>query len=755
MQSGAETPPKRRKRKPKFGDTRQLFALLREHLASGAASLADIARLVSDGLLADAAVIYVARPGELLELAATQGLNVNAVGHTRLRAGEGIIGMVAASGDILNLADAQNHPRYVYRAEIGEEAMASMLAVPVKRAGRTLGVIAVMSREARVYSPMEVEALATVSMLLAEILAKAGATDMGEEGFSDTLPRRYAGHVLSAGIARGQILPYGAPPPIGRLLTDDPDAEIKRLNVAVDAANKGLDKLFSANMPGGATSRDVLEAYRMVTQSSGWLTQIREAIEDGLTAETAVDKVARNLRERMRRIADPYLRERLADIEDMVGRLMVALGGMAPKPERADGYILLVRRLGPADLLDWHARGIAGVAIEEASASGHAAILARALGIPALQVDRGAVETAQEGDPAILDAEGATLILRPEPAVTEVYDRALEARTMRAVALAAYRDRPTITKDGTEIQLMLNVGLALELDQLERTGADGIGLYRTEIAALAAGGIPDVAGQAAEYGRVLDRANGKKVQFRTLDLGADKLLPGEAGAGEENPAMGWRSLRVGLDRPAILRRQLRALLLGAQGRKLSIMFPMVATVEEFRAARDLLEAETARIRPAPEELEVGTMLEVPALLFQLPGLLAEADFISVGTNDLMQFLFAADRGTPELVDRYDTLSAPVLELLEKLVTACQEAGVALSVCGEAAGRPLDALAFAALGIVCLSMSGNAILPVKAVLVEADLNALRPVLRELRRAGAAGGSIREPLAAWAREHNLAV
>jgi phosphotransferase system enzyme I (PtsP) len=755
VQSVAESPPKRGKRKPKFGDTRNLFASLRDHLASGAASLADIARLVAIGLLADAAVIYIARPGELLELAATQGLNVSAVGHTRLRAGEGIIGMVAASGDILNLADAQNHPRYVYRAEIGEEAMASMLAVPVKRAGRTLGVIAVMSREARVYAPVEVESLATVSMLLAEILAKAGATDMGEEGFSDSLPRRYSGHVLAAGIARGQILPYGAPPPIARLLTDDPHAELKRLNAAVETANKGLDKLFSANMPGGATSRDVLEAYRMVTQSSGWLTQIREAIEDGLTAETAVDKVARSLRDRMRRIADPYLRERLADIEDMVGRLMVALGGMAPKPERADGYILLVRRLGPADLLDWHSRGIAGIAIEEASASGHAAILARALGLPALQVDRGAVETAQEGDPAILDAEGGTLILRPEPAVTEVYDRALEARTVRAAALATYRDRATVTKDGTEIKLMLNVGLALELDQLERTGADGIGLYRTEIAALAAGGIPDVAGQAAEYGRVLDRAQGKPVQFRTLDLGADKLLPGEAGSGEENPAMGWRSLRVGLDRPAILRRQLRALLLGAQGRKLSIMFPMVATVEEFRAARDLLEAEAARIRPAPEELEVGTMLEVPALLFQLPGLLAEADFISVGTNDLMQFLFAADRGTPELVDRYDTLSAPVLELLEKLVIVCQEAGVALSICGEAAGRPLDALAFAALGITCLSMSGNAILPVKAVLVEADLNALRPVLRELRRAGAAGGSIREPLAAWAREHNLAV
>lgn len=756
-QTPEATPPAPRKRrsKPKTSGTRLLFAALRENLAAGTASLPDFARLVAQGLSVDSAVIYVTRPGEILELTATYGLNISAVGRIKLRVGEGIVGLAAASGDVLNLPDVQNHPRYVYRAELGEEKMASMLAVPVKRAGRTLGVIAVMSREVRTYAPLEVEALGTVAMLLAEILARAGATDVSEEGFSSTLSRRYGGHILSPGIARGHILAYGTLAPIANLLTDDTEAELKRLDEAVEAANKSLDGLITANMPAGNASRDVLDAYRMVAQSSGWLTQVRAAIADGLTAETAVDKIARQLRERMRRIADPYLRERLADIEDMIGRLMVALGGMPPKPDRADGMILIVRRLGPADLLDWQSRGIAGLAIEEASASGHAAILARALGIPALQVERGAVEAAVEGEQVLLDAEEGTLVLRPEPEVIQVYERALAARDERAATLANYRDIPTITKDGTELKLMLNVGLALELDQLERTGADGIGLYRTEIAALASGGIPDVAGQAAEYGRVMDRAKGLPVQFRTLDLGADKLLPGETAQTEENPAMGWRSLRIGLDRPAILRRQLRALLLGAQGRPLRVMFPMVATVEEFRAARDLLEAEAGRVRPAPEQLEAGTMLEVPSLLFQLPGLLAEADFISVGTNDLMQFLFAADRGTPELADRYDTLCAPVLEMLERLVTSCQEADVPLSICGEAAGRPLDALAFAALGVTTLSMSGSAILPVKAVLVETDLNALRPVLRELRRSGAAGGSIREPLAVWAREHDLAI
>ena len=706
-------------------------------------------------LPADACAIYVARAGELLELVATHGLNIDAIGRVKLRLGEGIIGMAAASGQPMNLPDAQNHPHFAYRAEVGEERLAALFAMPVKRAGKILGVIAIQNEQPRPFLDLEVESIATIAMLLAEILSRAGATNLPEEGFSNTLPRRLAGHVLSAGIARGPILPYGAAAPIAELLTDNPQAELKRLDVAVDSAAKTLDGLITASLPGGSAPREMLDAYRMVAQSVGWLTRVREAIANGLSAETAVDKVARELRERMRRIGDPYLRERLADIEDMIGRLMVALGGAKAKPERADGAILLVRRLGPADLLDWHSRGIAGVAIEEASPSGHAAILARALGLPALQVDRGALEAANEAEEALLDAEGATLILRPEPDVMQMYDRALAARSIRTAALAAYRDRPAATQDGVAMRLMLNVGLALELDQLERTGADGIGLYRTEIAALAAGGVPDVAGQAAEYGRVMDRARGRPVLFRTLDLGADKLLPGESAGIEENPAMGWRSLRVGLDRPAVLRRQLRALLLGAQGRPLSVMFPMVATVDEFRAARDLLEAEAARIRPAPESLRAGTMIEIPSLLFQLPGLLAEADFVSVGTNDLMQFLFAADRGTPELADRYDTLSAPVLELLERLVVACKEANVPLSVCGEAAGRPLDALAFAAIGVTTLSMSGNAILPVKALLAEADLERFRPVLRDLRRSGAAGGSIREPLAAWAREHGLPV
>jgi phosphotransferase system, enzyme I, PtsP len=401
-------------------------------------------------------------------------------------------------------------------------------------------------------------------------------------------------------------------------------------------------------------------------------------------------------------------------------------------------------------LLDWQARGIAGVAVEEASPSGHAAILARALGIPALGGLRGVLNSAEQGDEAVLDADEGQFILRPEAEVQRAYLRAQEERNAKFAELGKWRGRPAVTTDGFALKLMLNVGLSMELPQLERTGADGIGLFRTEIAMLARGSVADVAEQAAIYGRVMDEAGGKQVVFRTLDLGADKLLPGTVSE-EENPAMGWRSLRVGLDRPALLRRQLRALLLAAGGRPLSVMFPMVATVAEFRAAKALLVAEAKRVRPSPGSLLIGTMLEVPALMWQLPELLKDADFISVGSNDLLQFLFAADRGTPSLYNRYDFISPPVLDMLEQLVCKASVAGVPVSLCGEAAGRPLEALVLAALGITTLSMPASGILPLKAMFSQVDLVAFRSVLSAIRRGGDSG--LRGSVATWAREQGI--
>jgi phosphotransferase system, enzyme I, PtsP len=740
---------------------RRMIGSLRSLMAHGTPQLAELVELVAAQMGVEVCSIYIKVPGDMLELAATKGLNLAAVGRTRLRVGEGIVGLCAASARVMNLADAQNHPQFAYRPETDEEPFASILAVPVRRAGRTMGVLAVQTRAARHYLDHEVDDLETVAMLLAELLAAAGATDGSEEGIAGTVPRIFPGVRLVGGIAIGVIVQHGARAVSGRLLADEPSAELDRLHAAAERLQRGLDELLDGHIPGtgevGVASREVLEAYRLVAADAGWLDRVGEAIRGGLTAEAAVQRVTSDVQNRMRRIADPYLRERLADLEDMAGRLLAELTGMSGRPAVPPGAILLARRLGPAELLAWHDSGIGGLVIEEASPAGHAAILARALGLPALGGARGALAAAAPTDQAVLDADEGTFYLRPETELAAAYTRALEARTARRAGWERLR-RETATADGTRVRLMLNAGLALELGELDRTGAEGIGLFRTEIAMLARGVVPGVAEQAAFYSRVLDAAGDRPVVFRTLDLGGDKLLPGDGLAEEANPAMGWRSLRVGLDRPAVLRRQLRALILGASGRPLTVMFPMVATVAEFRAARALLLAEAERRQPAPERLEIGTMLEVPALLWQLEALLAEVDFVSIGSNDLLQFLFAADRGSPVLAGRYDLLSPPVFDLIEQVLRAAAAArggaGVPVSLCGEAAGRPLEAMALVGLGVTTLSMSATNIMPVNSVLSGLDLAAFRAVLAEIRRdAGAA--SLREPLAIWAREQGLDV
>jgi phosphotransferase system enzyme I (PtsP) len=734
---------------------RRLLSRLRNLRAHGSAPLSALVQLVASELVSEVCSVYVQRPGDILELTATEGLNQEAVGQTRLRVGEGIVGLCAATGAVMNLPDAQNHPAFAYRPETGEEPFASMLAVPVRRSGRTVGVLVAQNRTPRNFTEPEVDDLETVAMLLAEMLSGSGATDGSPEGLGATVPRLFAGTPLMGGIAVGPIVLLRSARPVVTLLADDPKVEQLRLDQAVDRMQRGLDDLFADVQHNGrpadvSASREVLEAYRLVASDAGWLRRVGDVIRGGLTAEAAVQRVASELHDRMRRISDAYLRERLADMEDLANRLLTALTGEVPRVTVPEGAVLLARRLGPAELLDWHARGIAGVAIEEASPSGHAAILARALGIPALGGLRGMLDSAEPGDEAVVDADDGQFILRPETEVRHAYLRAQEARNAKYAELATWRGRPAVSADGTKLKLMLNIGLSMELPQLERTGADGIGLFRTEIAMLARGSVADVAEQAAIYARVLDEAGDKPVLFRTLDLGADKLLPGMVSE-EENPAMGWRSLRVGLDRPALLRRQLRALLLAAGGRELSVMFPMVATVAEFRSAKGLMLAEAKRVRPSPGTLRIGTMLEVPALMWQLPELLKEADFISVGSNDLLQFLFAADRGTPSLYDRYDFLSLPVLDILEQLTVASAAAGVSLSLCGEAASRPLEALVLAALGITNLSMPASGILPIKAMFSVVDLVSFRSVLATIRRGGDSG--VRESVATWAREQGI--
>ena len=521
-------------------------------LAHGNATLAEIVQVVGTEFGAEACSVFAMRPGEILELVATEGLRPSAIGQTRLRVGEGITGLCAATGKVLNLPDAQAHPAFAFRSETGEDDYAAMMAIPVRRAGRTLGVVTVQSRGNRLFTDEEVDVLETVALLLAEMLAAMGATDGGEEGLASSLPRVFSGKVLAPGIAIGPVVLRGGQLAPRRFLADDPDAELVRMGEAVERMRQDLRELLDERNPlrdidegpDASASREVLEAYKLIATDAGWLRRVTSVIRSGLSAEAAVQRVVGEFRDRMRRIPDPYLRERLADLEDLGGRLLSALAGDRGRAPIEPGSILLARRLGPAELLGWHARGVGGIVIEEGSPAGHAAILARALGIPALSGARGAVDAAGESDTAVLDADEGQLLIRPEAEVREGYLGVIQTRSERQAGWVVLRDRPAETADGTRIRLMLNVGLALELDQLDTTGADGIGLFRTEIAMLARGTVTDMHEQASVYARVLDAAGGRPVLFRTLDLGGDKVLPGVEIEGRTRPSAGGPSASV-------------------------------------------------------------------------------------------------------------------------------------------------------------------------------------------------------------------
>ncbi len=742
---------------------RQLRALMKGG-GSGQERLDKTVALIADDMVAEVCSFYLLRAGEVLELYATKGLRPEAVHATRLRLGEGIVGDIAANARPLNLSDAQSHPNFAYRPETGEEIYHSMLGVPVMRDGRVLGVLAVQNRTARQYGEEEIEALETVAMVLAELLSSGelgGAVGSGGLDSAESLPARLTGMVLNEGLGIGTAAMHERGIVIRQVVAEDPAAELERLDAALSAMLGQLEDLLARNeLSADGEHQEVLETYRMFAADRGWVERMREAVRGGLSAEAAVQRVQNDLRTRMSRVKDPYLRERYADFEDLGNRLLHHLLGSAGTAEDSDlpdDTVLIARSLGPADLLDYDGAKIRAVVLEEGSPSAHVAIVARALGIPMVGRCRDLLARVRKGDTVIVDGVSGQVLLRPRSSIRASFAEAIRAGEERRKVFAATRELPAVTRDGTRIGLHMNAGLLIDLQQLHASGAEGIGLYRTEVPFMVRESFPDVAQQQDLYARVLDLAEGKPVTFRTLDIGGDKALPYWGGTEDENPSMGWRAIRIGLDRPAMLRQQLRALVRAAAGRELRVMFPMVAEVSEFVRARHLLLREVERQRAAggrvPSRIECGVMLEVPALVWQLPTLFDLVDFVSVGSNDLLQFLFASDRGNPRLARRYDILSPPALAFLMNLTAQAEAAGVRLSLCGEAAGHPLEAMALIGCGFRILSMPPGGVGPVKLMLRSLELAPLRGYLDHLVRLPQA--SVRELLRSYARDRGVAL
>ena len=751
-----------------LGGPRVLLRRLREVMAepvSAQDQLDKIVVLIAANMVAEVCSVYVLRVDGTLELYATEGLKREAVHQTVLRQDEGLVGLVASEANPINLSEAQNHPAFSYRPETGEEVYHSFLGVPVLRGGNTLGVLVVQNRARRTYSEEEEEALQTTAMVLAEMIASGELQSLALPGAEPAVrPRLHlTGTALADGIALGHVVLHEPRVTVKNVIADDVDKELKRLEEAVQVLRNDLDLMLErGEIADGGEHRDVLEAYRMFAHDQGWLHRLREAVSTGLTAEAGVERVQSDTRARMMRATDPYLRERLHDLDDLANRLMRQLIGVdhaPPREQLPDNAILVARSMGPAALLDYDRRKLRGLILEEGGPTSHVTIVARALGIAAVgEVDNisGLVDT---GDAVIVDGSTGEVHIRPATDIELAYGERVKLRARRQAQYRALRDRPCVTKDGQPINLMINAGLMVDLPHIAETGASGIGLFRTELQFMIATNMPRIGEQLSLYRSVLDAAGDKPVTFRTLDIGGDKVLPYMREEPEENPALGWRAIRLGLDRPGLMRSQVRALLQAAAGRELKIMFPMVAAVSEFDEAKALVERELTHLRrhrhKLPDRVEVGAMVEVPSLLFQLDELVGRVDFLSVGSNDLMQFFYAVDRGNKRVADRFDPLSAPMLRAMKTIVDKCHAAGKPVTLCGELASQPMGALTLVALGFRALSLTPSALGAVKAMLLDLDAKKAEAVLRPLMERPAGDVSIRQQLEAFASAEGLSL
>jgi len=748
---------------------RSILTTLHEVMASrthAQGKLNQVVEVIGEALDSEVCTIYLLRDG-MLELFATRGLNQAAVHVTRLGVGEGLTGTIAQNIETLNLDEAATHPEFQYRPETGEEKFHSFAGVPIVRRERAIGVLTVQHVEPRKYEEVEVEALQTVAMVLAELINNAGLVDdedIGGPAEARTGQDRLEGLKLVKGLAIGEAVFHQPRVQIEQTVAEDTEAERERVYLAFDRMREQIDAMTGqAEFGLGGEHDQVLETYKMFAYDEGWSRRINEAIDSGLTAEAAIERVQQRTRMRMREISDPLLQDRMHDLEDLANRLIRIVSGQlgtAAQKGLSRDAILVAKNLGPAELLEYDKRRLKGVVLEEGSLTAHVVIVARAMGVPVVGRIRNLRGMVREGDEVLVDGDTGSVTLRPGQGVLSAFEARFARAKEKKAAYAKLREIEPFTRDGERIEVMMNAGLRDDVGMLAMTGADGIGLYRTEFQFLVSAALPSRERQARLYRDVLDAAKGKPVIFRTVDIGGDKALPylaNDIAKEDENPAMGWRALRLALERKGLMKSQARALLEGCAGRDLNVMFPMVSEPWEFDAAKQVFEEQLDFLRKRkhqlPNAIRYGVMLEVPSLAEMLDQLLPRVSFMSIGTNDLTQFLFAADRANPMLAERYDWLSPAILRFLDRVVKNCVGMPVDLGVCGEMGGRRLEALALIGLGIRRLSITPAAVGQIKELVRKVDTKEIGEAM--VGWLASPPQNMRDALQAWAQERGIEV
>ena len=748
---------------------RSILTQLHEVMASrlhAQGKLNQVVDIIGEALDSEVCSIYLLREG-MLELFATRGLNQSAVHSTRLGIGVGLTGTIAQNIETLNLAEAAAHPEFQYVPETGEEKFHSFAGVPIVRREKAVGVLTVQHVEPRKYEDVEIEALQTVAMVLAELIHNAGLVD--EEDAPGDLANHSGQETLKGlqlvkGLAVGTAVFHQPRIQIEQTVAEDTEAERQRVYLAFDKMREQIDTMANqAEFGVGGEHEQVLETYKMFAYDEGWGRRINEAIDSGLTAEAAIERVQQRTRMRMREIDDPLLAERMHDLEDLANRLLRIVSGQvgtaATSGLRGDS-ILIAKNLGPAELLEYDKRRLKGVVLEQGSLTAHVVIVARAMGIPVIGRVRNVRALVREGDTLLLDGTAGSLTVRPAQGVLDAFEARFVASRKKQAEYAKLRDVEPFTRDGKRVTVMMNAGLRDDIPMLNLTGADGIGLFRTEFQFLVSAALPARDRQTRLYRDVLEAAGERPVIFRTVDIGGDKSLPylrSETSREDENPAMGWRALRLALEREGLLKVQARALIEAAAGKTLNVLFPMVSEPWEFEAAREVFESQVAFLRrqkhKLPEAIRYGVMLEVPSLAEMLDVILPRLSFISIGTNDLTQFLFAADRANPKLAERYDWLSPSILRFIRRVMLATAGHKVNVAVCGEMGGRRLEALALLGLGVTRFSITPAAVGPIKELIRKVDSEEIGAAMSGWL--AAPPPDMRAALLRWASERDIEV
>jgi phosphotransferase system, enzyme I, PtsP len=756
MDAAKETSPQREPRRRHGLRLLEDIGAIVTHASDLRASVHAIVETVAEHLAMEVCSLYVYdQAKQTLILWATTGLDPSSVGRITMGVEEGLTGMVIQNMEPVMAIDAMAHPRYKYFPETGEERYHSFLGVPVVEQRQPVGVLIVQTTRRRRFTRDEVRLLKAIAVPVAGILAQTRLRARLETKEEERLAyqqqmvaaidrlRHYeteAPHRPSVrAIGHARLVGLGASPGfgIGRAHVADsginindlpkerknpPKREMLRVRTAVGRAIKDLERTkerVRATVP--EIDAAIFDAQKLMLQDQTFLTRIENLIGDGLSAEAALQQTANEFVEQFAGLKDAYLRDRAADIKDIGQRVLRHLLGVSERQRPVtSGIVLVAAGVSLSDLAMVEQQHLKGLVLASGGVTSHASILAKSLEIPTVVGAERAEEVIREGDQLIVDGNAGVVYVNPTAEILREFDR-LE-REYRAFnrELETLRDLPAETVDGHRVHLCANIGLLGDMHLALLHGAEGIGLYRTEVPFLSHRDFLTEEEQVELYRRVVTGMGGKPVTIRTLDLGADKYPPYLNIPREDNPFLGWRSIRISLELPDIFKAQLRAILRAAAAGPVRIMFPMISSLEEIRRVKDLLAEAQEELRetgePAPH-IPIGMMVEVPSAVTLADHLVREVDFISVGTNDLIQYVLAVDRNNRKVASLYEPLHPAVIQMIATAVRAAKEAGKPASICGEMAADPVCTLLLVGLGFDDLSM-GPFFIPVIKRLIRA-------------------------------------